>query len=342
MTKTIRTLREFFKLYKKKTKPVIQKWIDGSSEYGHTTQRNRDVFRKISLIPRFLKDINNADTKSTYFGQSISAPLIICPMGGLTQFHKSADHIISEASEIFQLPYFFPDNTAFELSDMNKNKKKYIQSYFHLDNNFEFCKMRIDQAEKHKCRTIGINVDSPIRSISYNKTDTGYDARKHYLRLPKYYHRKKSTPLNWKTLEKIRRYTNKPLILKGILSVEDALIAQKVGINAIWVSNHGGRALETDITGLERIEPIREKLNSKVKLIVDGGIRTGTDIIKCLSIGADYVAIGRPLIYGIIVDKKSGAKRTLELFLEELKTSLRLSGFKDIKSLSTKNILKNF
>lgn len=342
MNKKIRTLREFYNIYKKKTKPMVQKWINGSSEYGFTTQRNRDIFRKISLIPRFLKDIKNVNTQSTYFGQNITAPLIICPMGGLTQFHKSADHMISEASEIYKIPYFFPDNTAFELKDINKIKKNYLQSYFHLDNDFEFCKMRINQAEKFKCRTIGINVDSPVRPISYNKTDTGYDARKHYLKLPKYYFRKKSTPLNWRTLEKIRKYTNKPLILKGILSVEDAMIAQKIGINAIWVSNHGGRALETDITGLERIEPIKSKLNKKVKLIVDGGIRTGTDIIKCLSIGADYVAIGRPLIYGLISDQKNGAERTIKLFLEELRTSLRLSGFKDIKSLSKKNILKHY
>ncbi len=341
MKRKIRTLREVIKIYKHKTKDRVQRWIDGSAEYGFTTQKNINIFRSISLIPRVLKEIKKVDISSNFFGKKISSPIIICPMGGLTQFNKKAEFVISEASEELNLIYFFPDNTAYELNDICKNKKHFLQAYFHLDNDEKFWKMRIKSAEKLKVSTIGINVDSPIRPISYNKSDTGYDARKHYYKLPKYYFRKKSSPLNWKTIEKIRRFTKKPIILKGILSVEDAVKAQSLGINGIWISNHGGRNLETDLTSVEQLPLIKKRTKKKLKIIIDGGIRTGTDIIKCLSLGADYVAIGRPILYGLIADKKNGPRRVLELFIEELKTSLRLCGVAKIKNLSTKNIKTN-
>ena len=157
----------------------------------------------------------------------------------------------------------------------------------------------------------------------------------------RYYKRIKSTPLNWKTLEKFQRISKKPIILKGILSADDALLAKKIGVDAIWISNHGGRVLETDITALEQLNPIRRKVGKSLKIIVDGGIRTGSDVIKCLSLGADYVAIGRPLIYGLVADSKKGVERVLELYLNELKTSMRLCGFNKISDLSQKNIINN-
>lgn len=201
--------------------------------------------------------------------------------------------------------------------------------------------MRLEQADKYNCRTIGINVDFPIRPISYNKMDTGYDARNYVLRLPQYYKRRKLDPLNWKTLEKIRKLTTKPIILKGILSVEDALIATKTGVNSIWISNHGGRVLELDLTSIEQLPKIKRSVKKNVKIIVDGGIRTGSDVIKCLSLGADYIAIGRPIIQGLVADSQLGVTRVLHLFMDEIKVALRLCGFQKISDLSSSNIINN-
>jgi len=338
----LRTLREIEKVFNQKLKTKVKKWVDGSAENGYTTKKNRDIYRKISLIPRVLKDIKKVNIESNFFGQKISSPLLIAPMGGLTQFNKKAELLISNSSEEKCIPYFFPDNSAYYLKEIYKKNKKYLQSYLHLDSDLEYCKMHLDQAEKYNCRTIGINVDSPIRPVSYNKIDTGYDARKFVLRLPRYYKRKKSEPLNWKILEKIRKLTKKPIILKGILSVEDAILSSKIGVNSIWVTNHGGRVLESDLTSLEQLPKIKNKLSKKLKIIVDGGVRSGSDIIKCLSLGADYVAIGRPIIYGLIANSNIGVSRVLELFMNELKISLRLCGFEKISELSNKNIINNF
>ena len=118
MTKTIRTLREVREIFNKKIKNKVKKWVDGSAEYGFTTKRNREVFRKISLIPSVLKNIKEVDTSVNFFGQKISSPILIAPMGGLTQFNKKAEILISEASEIRRTPYFFPDNSAYYLKEI--------------------------------------------------------------------------------------------------------------------------------------------------------------------------------------------------------------------------------
>jgi len=337
----LRTLREIERIFRKKLKKKQLLWVDGSAEHGFTTKKNRDIFRKVLLIPRVLKEIKKINIEKDFFGQKISSPILICPMGGLTQFNKKAEILISKSSEITETPYFFPDNSAYSLREIYNKKKKFLQCYLHLDTDLDFIKMRLEQADKYNCRTIGINVDSPIRPISYNKMDTGYDSRNYVLRLPGYYKRRKLDPLNWKTLEKIRKLTTKPIILKGILSVEDALIATKTGVNSIWISNHGGRVLESDLTSIEQLPKIKRGVKKNIKIIVDGGIRTGSDVIKCLSLGADYIAIGRPIIQGLVADSQLGVTKVLHLFMDEIKVALRLCGFQKISDLSSSNIINN-
>ena len=103
----LRTLREIEKVFNQKLKTKVKKWVDGSAENGYTTKKNRDIYRKISLIPRVLKDIKKVNIESNFFGQKISSPLLIAPMGGLTQFNKKAELLISNSSEEKCIPYFF-------------------------------------------------------------------------------------------------------------------------------------------------------------------------------------------------------------------------------------------
>ena len=223
-----------------------------------------------------------------------------------------------------------------------KLKKKYLCRSLYLDSDLDCCKNSIREAEQFNCSVISISIDSPVRPVSYNRTDTGYDARKHYLKMPRDYFRKKFQQLNWKNIEFIRNITKKPLILKGILSKNDAKIADDIGVDGIWVSNHGGRVLETDITALEVLDGIKNNIKSKTKLIVDGGVRTGTDIFKCLSLGADYVAVGRPMIFGLVANPSVGVERTLELYIHEFKTTMHLCGVYDITKISKKNTITKF
>lgn len=341
----LRTLREIIKVFNKRTQPKVQKWLNGSAEYGYTTVRNENIFRSIGIIPQVLKNFKSSNSNCSFFGTQLSSPIIIAPMGGITTFNKKAQLIISDASEKYKIPYFFPNSSSYTLSELNpKLKKKYLNYALYLDSDLDYCKEIIEEAEKFNCKTITISVDCPVRSVSYNKTDTGYDGRKHYkkmnLKLPKKYFRKKiGSPLSWKHIELIRKMTKKPIILKGILSKNDAKTAENLGVNALWVSNHGGRNLETDITSLEVIEGIRNKISPKMKLIADGGIRTGSDIFKTLALGADFVSVGRPIVYGLVADPKSGVSKVLELLSHEFNTTMRISGTETLKDINKSFII---
>jgi len=241
----LRTIREIIKIYKEKTNLKLQEWLNGSAEYGFTTLRNENIFRSVGIIPRVLKNFSSSETSCTFFGEQISSPFLIAPMGGISQFNRKAEFIISEGAEKAKIPYFLPNNSSYLLSNINpKLNKNYLFRALYLDSDLDYCKKNIEDAENYNCKAIAITVDSPVRPVSYNKTDTGHDARKHYkkfkLKKPKK-NRKKADPLNWKTIEYIKKITRKPIILKGILSKDDAKIASNLGIDGIWISNHGGR-----------------------------------------------------------------------------------------------------
>ena len=336
----LRTIREIIRIYEKKSNSKLKKWLDGSAEYGFTTQRNKNIFRSFGIIPRVLKEFSNSNIGTSFFGTKISSPFLIAPMGGITQFNKKAEFIISDTAEKFKIPYFFPNNSSFLFSEMNpKNNKNYLFSAMYLDSDLDYCKKNIEEAEKYNYKGIAITVDSPIRPVSYNKTDTGQHYKKFGIKKPRK-NPKKADPLNWKTIEYIKKITKKPIILKGILSKNDAKIADRLDIDGIWVSNHGGRNLETDITSMEVIEDIKNILKKKTKLIVDGGFRTGSDMFKALALGADFVALGRPIVYSLTADSKTGVNRILELFSQELRSTMRICGCKEIKDIN-KNFIVN-
>ena len=339
----LRTIREIIKVAEKKIKPNAFKWINGAAEFGNTCDRNRDIFRQIGIVPRVLNNNKNIHISKNFFGRKCSAPILFSPLGGTDQFNKKSEFIFSEIAEKNKIPYFFPNNSGHTIREINPLKKKqFLNRSMYLDNDLNFCKREISDAEKNGCHSITITVDSPVRPVSYNKIDQNYDARKHYATKPlNYFRKKKGKPLTWNVISKIRKMTKKPIILKGILSKHDALRAYNLGMDGIWISNHGGRILESDVTAVEVLSEIREKLPKKVTVICDGGIRTGTDILKTISLGADFVSIGRPLIYGLIANSKEGVNKVIELLKFEFLNSMKLAGtsnFDDIKKL--KKILR--
>ena len=161
-----------------------------------------------------------------------------------------------------------------------------------------------------------------------------YDARKYGKRT------NKTSPnpelalkYDWKLINFIKKNTRLPLIVKGILTVNDAKKAIKSGADGIWISNHGGRMFNSGISGVRALINIKKKIKSKkIKIIVDGGVRRGSDIIKYLCLGADYVGIGRPAIYGLICGGSEGVRKVFEILNDELRTAMINGGFNNLKS----------
>jgi L-lactate dehydrogenase (cytochrome) len=147
---------------------------------------------------------------------------------------------------------------------------------------------------------------------------------------------------DWETLKRVRDAWKGKLIIKGVMSPEDATKIKAEGVDAIQVSNHGGRQLDSATAAIEALPLIRNALGKEFPLLFDSGIRGGSDIIRALALGADYVMLGRPLMYGIGADGEKGLRRILDIIKDELSTALGLVGLTDINDVSSEIIAKKF
>ena len=140
--------------------------------------------------------------------------------------------------------------------------------------------------------------------------------------------------LSWRDVEWLRGITDLPIVLKGILTAEDAELAVQHGAAAIWVSNHGGRQLDTAVASIEALPEVVQAVDGRAEVYLDGGIRRGTDVLKALALGARAVFLGRPVLYGLACGGEAGVSRMLDLLTEELRLAMALSGQSDVAGLS--------
>jgi isopentenyl diphosphate isomerase/L-lactate dehydrogenase-like FMN-dependent dehydrogenase len=329
------SLREIQNRAKALTSLLAWDWLDGSAEYGYTTRRNEAIFRQIALRPRVLRGIDQVDTTSHFLGQHLLLPLIIAPTGHLTQFHHDGEAEMAAGLEDTGTIFFISTQTRLKMSEIRARAPKgdvAFQVYFYGDH--DWVKEQVREAEEIGVTSICVCVDSPIRAFSYSRLDGRYDARKYGRRTtPPVPLQHLNARITWADIDWLRTITKLPLSLKGIMTVEDAVLAIEHGADAVWLSNHGGRALECDLTAVEMLEEVRSAVGKEAVLIVDGGIRTGSDVVKCLALGADMVAIGRPIIYGLIADGAAGVRRTVELFHQEIVSVMAMCGVASVDQI---------
>ena len=335
--KFIVTLRQAYNSAKKKISKKKWNWMNCGSEREYTLNENLNFFKKFKILQKILVDVSIIKTKKKCLGVDLKFPLIIAPMGYMTQFSKDGEIDLALAAK--------DNNTLICLSAVSsirideilyKRKLNIIYQFYSLEPK-KWVLNEIRKITKFGVNAICVTADSPVRSFKYDTLEDNYDARKHG-RLgqprPPLNHIPK---LNWKDIKWLRKKTKLPIIIKGVMNKADAKKCFDHGADIIWVSNHGGRTLESGISSLEALIEIRKKFSNK-QIIFDGGIRTGSDIFKSLCLGADVVAIGRPAIWGLILGGKTGVSRILDLFYKEFCSVMGLSGCNDIKKLSKKFI----
>ena len=210
-----------------------------------------------------------------------------------------------------------------------------------LFGNKEWILNEIKRAENYGSVAIALCLDAPIRSHRFKDRESRYDARKYgkMRRLsqnPSY-----ALRYDWSIIKWIKSKTKKPIILKGIINLHDAYKAKKYKISTLWISNHGGRMFNSGISSGEALKFIRSKIGKKITIIVDGGVTKGTDIIKYLCLGANFVGIGKPAIYGLTIDGHKGVKQIFDILTSELKTASLNGGFKNLKDFNLKEFHLN-
>ena len=265
-------------------------------------------------------------------------------MGHQSQFHSKGEIETAKGVDKIGSISFFSTQGRMSLSDIRKNnlKSNLCWTIFPFGEK-NWIEREIKNAEKYKCLAIALCIDANVRSHRYQDRESRYDARK-------VGHRTNPLPPNpllalkydWDIVKYIKTKTNLPIIIKGIISYEDVIRCIKLNVNGIWISNHGGRMFNSGISGVQSLLEIKKrnlKVKKSIKIIVDGGVRKGSDILKLLCLGADFVGIGRPAIYGLILNGSNGVKNIFNILNNELKTSMQNGGFKNFKDCKASRIL---
>ena len=336
------TIQQARNLAKKKIRINTFKWIEAAAENGFTKDKNLFDLNAIKLVPKFLNKVGKIDIKKNIFRNNYNSPIVLSPMGHQTQFHKLGEMETAKGAKKANILSYFGTQGRMSIGDISKKNKglSFGWEIFPFGD-LKWINKEIELVKKNNCNSIVLCIDANVRSHRYLDRETFYDARKYGKRtnpLPQDVNRAKF--YDWSLVKHIAQKSNMPLIVKGILTYQDDLLAVKNGAKGIWVSNHGGRMFNSGIStveALKNISPIK-KYKKNTILIADGGVEKGTDIIKYLCLGADMVGIGRAALYGLILNGSDGVNKIFQILSRELETAMINGGFRSFLDFNKKRI----
>ena len=342
-------LHEFAKKAKAKLSKETWDYLIGAAETETTFKRNRFALDSLAFRPRVLRDVENVDISINLVGHSLRMPIILAPIGSMQDFVEGAGIAPTIAASEFGILHMISSTCKPGLEEVARsvNYPKLFQLYVRGDQNWvdDQIKSAIDCKYAGICLTVDLDaygrrerdLAKRYRTTS-RQSATGFEYQMRF---------------SWKDIDRIKSYCDLPIIIKGIATKEDALLAVEHGIEIIYVSNHGGRQLDFGVGGLNVLPEIVEAVKNKAKIIFDGGIMRGTDVLKAIALGADCVGIGRLQGFAAAAGGSKAIFRMLELLETEILTGLRLLGLNSLSELDhtylskdyafdTKNVLSAF
>ncbi len=324
-------LRDFEAAARACLDPVYYDYFASGAQDETTVAANEAAFRSRTLIPRVLRGCPPPRLETGVLGQPAAMPVLIAP----TAFHRLAcpDAEVATgraaaAADVIMIAAMLSTVTIEEIAATGA--KLWFQLYIQPD--LAFTESLVRRAEAAGCRALVVTVDSP----ALGRNERG--DRNDFHDLPPGVYCANMGPaghvrqvvlsptISWWHVDWLRETTSLPILLKGVLHPADAKLAVEHGVDGLIVSNHGGRQLDATPASLDRLAPIAEAVGGRVPLLLDGGVRRGTDVAKAMALGARAVAIGRPVLWGLAVAGEAGARRVLELLRVELTNALTLLG----------------
>ncbi|KIW74615.1 hypothetical protein Z517_11385 [Fonsecaea pedrosoi CBS 271.37] len=322
-------------------------YLTGATEDGITERENRKVYSRVMFRPRLLRGVGSVDTSTQLLGLTLSCPIMVAPTSSNRLFHRDGEVAIARASKRFGVPPIAPTMGSFSLAEISEALGSGHPFFFQLYANRDRGELTrtLDIARRLGARAIMVTSDSPVLSkresakgsstLILSTSDDESEAQKAGLGLevvrqvaPPPVNNVIDPDLNWASVQWIARHTGLPIFVKGIQRAEDAKIAAEIGCAGIYLSNHGGRALDTTpsaILVLLEIQKTCPEVLTKMEVIVDGGVRRGTDVLKAICLGARAVCVGRPCLYALAYGE-NGVLRALEILKEELTIAMQLLG----------------
>jgi 4-hydroxymandelate oxidase len=317
-----------------------------------TLRANRAGFQKFQLRPRRLVDVSKVDMSTEILGVKYDSPIIIDPTGGHKGYHPDGEEGVARAAKIGDHLMILSTQATTSVKDVIAARGKPIWSQLYATNKFEVAKHHVESMEQQGSIAVAVTVDrnggrNQEVALRMRRLDTRQCSGCHDNSSIASSNRDKpmyegadltglkniqSSAMSWDYIKRLRDVTKMKMVLKGILAWEDAKIAAESGIDAIIVSNHGGRADESGRSTIESLQEIIEA-SGNMPVLVDSGFRRGTDIVKALCMGAKGVAVGRPYLWGLGAFGQPGVEQVLSILRTELMVAMQQVGAPDLKHL---------
>ncbi|MBV2144096.1 alpha-hydroxy-acid oxidizing protein [Falsochrobactrum sp. TDYN1] len=360
------------RLARRRVPKMFFDYADSGAWTESTYRANEGDFKKIKLRQRILVDMTNRSLESTMIGEKVTMPVALAPTGLTGMQHADGEMLAAQAAEAFGVPFTLSTMSICSIEDVASVTKKPFWFQLYVMKDRDFIKSLIGRAKVAGCSALVLTLDLQILGQRHKDLRNGLSTPpkftpKHIWQMatrPGWCmgmlgtqrrtfrniagHAKNVTDLsslaswtaeqfdpqlNWKDVEWIKEQWGGKLILKGILDTEDARMAAKAGADAIIVSNHGGRQLDGAPSSISMLKPIVDAVGDKIEIHMDGGIRSGQDVLKARALGAQGVFIGRPFLYGLGAMGKDGVTLALDIIRRELDITMALCGKRDINDI---------
>jgi len=364
-------------LHQQRTPKMFYDYADSGSWTESTYRANESDFQKIKLRQRVAVNMQNRTTKTTMVGQEVAMPVALAPTGLTGMQHPDGEILAAQAAEKFGVPFCLSTMSICSIEDVAERTTKPFWFQLYVMKDRGFIERLIERAKAAKCSALVLTLDLQILGQRHKDIKNGLSAPPkltipniiNMMTKPRWCMGMLQTPrrtfrnivghatgvgnmsslsswtaeqfdpgLNWGDVEWIKKHWDGKLIIKGILDPEDARAAVGSGADAIVVSNHGGRQLDGAMSSIQALPPIVDAVGKDIEVWMDGGIRSGQDVLKAWALGARGTMIGRSFLYGLGAMGGPGVTKCLEIIHKELDLTMAFTGHRDIHNV-TKDIL---
>ncbi len=318
--------------------PAHWDFYAGGSDDEVTVRANLSDFARLRLRPRVLVDISRCDTSTTVLGTPVSMPILVAPTAFHCMAHPEGECATARGAGAAGTLMTATTDATRTVEEIAQAASGPLWFQLYLYPTREIAASLIQRAEKAGCKAILFTVDLPVLGKRERDRRNGVTippppfVEANFVGIEMKGHAWRT--VTWDDVDWLRSITSLPIVIKGILTAEDALLALEHGVSGIVVSNHGGRQLDSAVTGIEALPEIVEAVAGRCEVYMDGGIRRGTDVLKALALGARAVLVGRPILWGLAVDGARGVQHVLEILRAELELAMKLSGCPDLSSIN--------
>jgi L-lactate dehydrogenase (cytochrome) len=353
-------------------------YVDGAAEDEVTAKRNVAAFRRVEFRPRVLRDVENVDVSTTLLGTTIAMPIVLAPTGFTRIIDPQGELAVARAAAKMRIPYALSTLATRSIEEVAgvSSGPRWFQVYAWRDRGL--VRELVRRASAAGYEALILTVDTPVlgqrdrdvrsgfvlpprigwdtaaggllhpgwtwrflrsEPIRFaNVADRGLGDGAEPISLAAYVKEQFDPALAWEDVEWLRGLWSGPIVLKGVQDVQDATRAVDAGVDAVALSNHGGRQLDGAPTPLELLPSVTEAVDRRVAILCDGGIRRGADVVKAIALGADAAMIGRAYLYGLGAAGERGVQHALGLFLTDLRRTLALCGLNSLSDVGPETV----